>query len=107
LLWPGGGCGSDDALAQVVLKLRQSLGDAGRALVTVRGRGYRLGTEVETLACAPAPVRPVTVAAPPSAIDAPQRAAANDVAPPSFEPRPDTTRVRLPQWRQKVRGYEA
>lgn len=47
VLWPGGGSGSDEALAQIVLKVRQALGEEGRALVTVRGRGFRLDLPVE------------------------------------------------------------
>lgn len=48
-LWPGGGMGSDEALAQIVAKVRQALGAEGRRLVTVRGRGFRLDLPIEML----------------------------------------------------------
>lgn len=41
-LWPGGGIASDEALAQVVTKLRTAIAGSGLQLVTVRGRGFRL-----------------------------------------------------------------
>jgi DNA-binding winged helix-turn-helix (wHTH) protein len=50
LLWPNGGVGSDEALAQIVFKLRQALGPDGRCITTVRGRGYRLDASVVALA---------------------------------------------------------
>ncbi|GAA0711404.1 winged helix-turn-helix domain-containing protein [Dokdonella soli] len=54
LLWPGGGSGSDEALAQIVLKVRQALGSEGRHLVTVRGRGFRLDLPIEPVQSGPA-----------------------------------------------------
>ena len=58
VLWPGGGSGSDEALAQIVLKVRQALGEQGRAVVTVRGRGFRLDLPAEPVPLARmAPVR--------------------------------------------------
>jgi len=53
LLWPGGGSGSDEALAQIVLKVRQALASEGRAIATVRGRGFRLETPIETVSLKP------------------------------------------------------
>lgn len=75
LLWPGGGAGSDEGLAQVVLKTRQALGEDGKAVVTVRGRGFRLDLPVETLSARPlanvAPAHVQTVQSPQSIPAAP------------------------------------
>jgi DNA-binding winged helix-turn-helix (wHTH) protein len=49
LLWPGGGNGSDEALAQVVAKVRQALGPDASALITLRSRGFRLDLSVEPI----------------------------------------------------------
>lgn len=80
-LWPGGGVASDEALAQIVARLRSALEGSGLSLVTVRGRGYRLDGAVQpwthdeiaataadppTPAAAPADVRPTTAPAPPA-----------------------------------------
>ncbi|QBB71893.1 hypothetical protein ELE36_16860 [Pseudolysobacter antarcticus] len=53
LLWPGGGSGSDEALAQIVLKVRQALASEGRAIATVRGRGFRIELPIETVSLKP------------------------------------------------------
>ena len=52
LLWPGGGNGSDEALAQIVAKVRQALGPHSAALVTLRGRGFRIDMPVEPIGSA-------------------------------------------------------
>ena len=49
LLWPGGGNGSDEALAQVVAKVRQALGREAGALITLRGRGFRIDLPIEPI----------------------------------------------------------
>jgi len=49
LLWPGGGNGSDEALAQIVAKVRQALGREAGALITLRGRGFRIDLPVEPI----------------------------------------------------------
>jgi len=90
LLWPGGGNGSDEALAQVVAKVRQALGADAGALITLRSRGFRIDLPVEPVSFShlgehpdpPAPASPkpqplVPVAAPqPPAAAAPRRSRA-------------------------------
>ncbi|MBS0591474.1 MAG: winged helix-turn-helix domain-containing protein [Proteobacteria bacterium] len=65
LLWPGGGNGSDEALAQVVVKVRQALGAEAAALVTLRSRGFRIDLPVEPISFAHDSVIPEAPDAPP------------------------------------------
>ena len=65
LLWPGGGNGSDEALAQIVAKVRQALGQDASALVTLRGRGFRIDLPIEPIALPSAANNRATDVAPP------------------------------------------
>lgn len=99
-LWPGGGIASDEALAQVVAKLRTAIAGSGLQLVTVRGRGFRLEgavtpfgreTPAAPAAAATAPPSDPAPAADPSPLpqvdDAGTPAAPEDGAPASRRPR--------------------
>ncbi len=77
LLWPGGGSGSDEALAQIVLKVRQALTSEGRAIATVRGRGFRIELPIETV-----PLKPLSAVTDDlNLIDISKANAATDLAP--------------------------
>lgn len=69
LLWPGGGNGSDEALAQVVAKVRQALGSDAGALITLRGRGFRIDLPIEPLITSAPDENRTVRAAPPAAAE--------------------------------------
>lgn len=86
LLWPGGGNGSDEALAQVVAKVRQALGPDAGALVTLRSRGFRIDLPVEPISFAhgdeitgPQPAPPPTLVSVPAPEPKPAAAAPTPV----------------------------
>ena len=64
-VWPGVVV-TDDAIAQVVLKAREALGEVGaraRIVATVRGVGFRFGVDAEPVGAAVSPVLAQVLAA--------------------------------------------
>ncbi|MBX3724575.1 MAG: winged helix-turn-helix transcriptional regulator [Xanthomonadales bacterium] len=89
-LWPGGQVVADEALSQLVFRLRAALGPRGDCIVTVRGVGVRLDATSELV-----PAREPVPDPPPAHADGePRVVAARDPAP--APPALDAVSIGLP-----------